>query len=217
MTKFRRSVCIAGIFLFIVFGFAELGAQNWVAVRWIADGDTIVLEDGRHVRYIGIDTPEVAHENRRAEPLGDAAKALDRELVMEGRIRLETDREKKDRYGRILAYVYREDGLFVNAELLRRGLAHVLYLFPNTAKEDELLDTQREAMAQGRGIWRRIMEEERPVHAYLGNRRSKRFHVHDCPRGNRMSAKNRIWLENQWAAFWEGYAPARGCIVFPPE
>jgi len=217
MTKFRRSVCIAGIFLFIVFGFAELGAQNWVAVRWIADGDTIVLEDGRHVRYIGIDTPEVAHENLRAEPLGDAAKALDRELVMEGRIRLETDREKKDRYGRILAYVYREDGLFVNAELLRRGLAHVLYLFPNTAKEDELLDTQREAMAQGRGIWRRIMEEERPVHAYLGNRRSKRFHVHDCPRGNRMSAKNRIWLENQWAAFWEGYAPARGCIVFPPE
>jgi micrococcal nuclease len=218
MTKFRKTCWLAGIFLFVVFvAWSETIAQNWVTVRWVADGDTIVLKDGRHVRYLGIDTPEVAHESRGAEPMGEEAKALNRELVMGRRIRLETDREKKDRYGRLLAYVYREDGLFVNAELLRCGLAHFLYDFPNHAKAGELLAVQRETMGQGRGIWRQIRKNEQPVHAYLGNRRSKRFHVHDCPRGNRMSAKNRIWLKNQWAAFWEGYAPARGCIVFPPE
>ncbi|WP_319525388.1 thermonuclease family protein [uncultured Desulfosarcina sp.] len=217
MTEFRKKCWLAGIFLFFVFGWGQLCAQDWVAVRWVADGDTIVLADGRHVRYIGIDTPEVAHENRRAEPFGEAAKAFNRELVMGKRIRLETDREKMDRYGRLLAYVYREDGLFVNTELLRRGLAYVLYHFPNHAKVGELLAVQREAMGQGRGIWQRVSKDERPDHAYLGNRRSKRFHVYDCPQGNRMSANNRIRFENQWAAFWEGYAPAKGCIVFPPE
>ncbi|BBO73566.1 nuclease [Desulfosarcina widdelii] len=218
MTKFRKTCWLAGIFLFVVFiVWNEPRAQSWVAVRWVADGDTIILKDGRHVRYIGIDTPEVAHENCLAEPMGEAAKAFNRELVIGSRMRLETDREEKDRYGRVLAYVYREDGLFVNAELLRNGFAHVLYRFPNTARTDELLDAQRESMEQGRGIWRRINKNEHPLHAYLGNRRSKRFHVYDCPQGNRMSAKNRIWLKNQWTAFWEGYAPAKGCIVFPPE
>jgi micrococcal nuclease len=216
--KYAKRGWLAGIFLVVVFiAWSETSAQNWVAVRWVADGDTIVLKDGRRVRYIGIDTPEVAHEDRPAEPMGEAAKSFNRKLVWERRIRLEMDRDRKDRYGRILAYVVREDGLFVNAELLRRGFAHVLYRFPNTARAGELLAVQREAMAQGRGIWRRIRKDERPVHAYLGNRRSKRFHVYDCPRGNRMSAENRIWLKNQWAAFWEGYAPAKGCIVFPPE
>lgn len=218
MMKYAKRCLLTGIFLFVVFvAWNETSAQDWVTVRWVADGDTIVLNDGRHVRYIGIDTPEVAHENHRAEPMGGAAKALNSELVLGRRIRLVTDREKKDRYGRVLAYVYREDGLFVNAELLRRGFAHFLYRFPNTLLAGELLADQREAMVQGRGIWRQIRKDERPDHAYLGNRRSKRFHVHDCPRGNRMSAKNRIRLKNQWAAFWEGYAPARGCIVFPPE
>ena len=217
MTKFRKTCWLAGIFLFFVFGWGQLCAQDWVAVRWVADGDTVILKDGRRVRYIGIDTPEVAHEDHRAEPMGEAAKSFNRKLVWGWRIRLELDRDTKDRYGRILAYVVREDGLFVNAELLRRGFAHVLYRFPNTAREGELLAIQREAMEQGRGVWRRIRKDERPEHAYLGNRRSKRFHVHDCPQGNRMSVKNRIRLKNQWAAFWEGYAPAKGCIVFPPE
>jgi micrococcal nuclease len=216
--KYAKRCLLTGIFLFVVFAaWSETSAQNWVAVRWVADGDTIILKNGRRVRYIGIDTPEVAHENRRAEPMGQAAKAFNSELVSGRRIRLEKDREEKDRYGRILAYVYREDGLFVNAKLLRNGFAHVLYRFPNSARAGELLDVQREAMKQGRGIWRRINKNEHPVHAYLGNRRSKRFHVYDCLQGNRMSAKNRVWLKNQWAAFWEGYAPAKGCIVFPTE
>ena len=121
--KYAKRCLLTGIFLFVVFAaWSETSAQNWVAVRWVADGDTIILKDGRRVRYIGIDTPEVAHENRRAEPMGQAAKAFNSELVSGRRIRLEKDREEKDRYGRILAYVYREDGLFVNCRIVAQRI-----------------------------------------------------------------------------------------------
>ena len=209
--------CCLALLLSVLVWRAEADAASWAIVRWVADGDTVVLADGRHVRYIGIDTPEIDHENQRAEPMGREARSVNRQLVENRRIRLEYDRERKDRYGRVLAYVYRSDGLFVNAELLRRGCGHVLYHFPNTARADELLEAQRYAMEKGRGIWKRVEKTERPAHAYVGNRRSRRFHAHGCPNGARMSPRNRVRLPNQWEAFWRGYAPARECIVFPPE
>ncbi len=190
-------------------------AGDWVAVDWVADGDTIILQDGRHVRYIGIDTPEIDHENHRAAPMGYEARSFNRQLVLGQRLRLVYDREKKDRYGRTLAYVYRSDGLFVNAELLKQGYAHVLFRKPNTSQERSLLSAQRAAMQAGRGLWRLVEKDEAPLQAFRGNRRSKRYHSHDCPMGKTISDKNRVWLKNQWEAFWSGYAPARECITFP--
>lgn len=191
--------------------------DGWVEVRWVVDGDTIVLRDGRHVRYIGIDTPETEHRDQAAEPMGDQAWSVNRHLVDGWRLRLVYDREKKDRYGRTLAFVYREDGLFVNAELLKRGCAFLLYRFPNTSKTDMLLSAQREAMGQGRGIWAWVDKAHKPSRGYSGNRRSRRFHAHECAMGQKISKKNRVSFENQWAAFWAGYAPARECIAFPRE
>ena len=196
--------------------FAAGNLQSWAMAKWIADGDTIILHDGRHVRYIGIDSPEIDHKNHRAEPMGNAARSMNRRLVDGWKLRLAYDREKKDRYGRTLAYVYRSDGLFVNAELLKQGFAHVLYRFPNISKEKILLSAQRIAMENGRGIWRHVDKDHKQPHAYLGNRRSRRFHAHDCLMGQRISEKNQISLKNQWTGFWSGYAPARECIDFPP-
>lgn len=190
--------------------------QTWVMVKWVADGDTIILQDGRHVRYIGIDTPEIDHKNHRAEPMGEEARSMNHKLVDGWQLRLGYDHEKKDRYGRTLAYVYRSDGLFVNAEILKRGYAHVLYRFPNISKEAILLSAQRAAMARGIGIWQNVKKDHRQSHVYPGNRRSMRFHAHDCPMAKRISEKNRICLKNQWAGFWSGYAPARECLDFPP-
>ena len=190
-------------------------ADGWVRARWVADGDTIVLQDGRHVRYIGIDTPEIDHKNHRAAPMGAAALSMNRQLVEGWRLRIFHDRELKDRYGRTLAYVYRSDGLFVNAELLKHGFAYALYRFPNTSKAIILLAAQREAMEKRLGIWRLVDKTETPPHAYLGNRRSRRFHAHDCPMGKKTAEKNRVWLNNQWTAFMAGYAPAKECIEFP--
>jgi micrococcal nuclease len=168
------------------------------------------------VRYIGIDSPEIDHNNHRAEPMGYEAHLMNQKLVDGWQLRLGYDQEKTDRYGRTLAYVYRSDGLFVNAELLKQGYAHVLYRFPNISKEKILLSAQCEAMASGIGIWQGVKNDHKPPLAYVGNRRSRRFHAHDCPMGKKISEKNRILLKNQWYGFWSGYAPAKECIEFPP-
>lgn len=215
-TIITRTGIRAAVLLILAVAAVCVHAQSWVRVRWVADGDTVILQDNRHVRYIGIDTPEIAHPDQPAQPMSDEARAANRRLVAGWRLRLVYDREKKDRYGRTLAYVYRSDGLFVNAELVRRGLAHVLYRFPNTAHAAELLSLQRQAMKARKGIWRLVKKNVSPPCPYVGNRRSMRFHTPDCPLGKEIAPRNRIRLKNQWTAFWQGYAPAKGCVAFPP-
>ena len=123
----------------------------------VVDGDTIrVVEDGREeaVRYIGVDTPESVKPGSPVECFGKAASRANRDLVAGERVRLVEDVEARDRYGRLLAYVYRaRDGLFVNAELVRRGFATPATFPPNVAHEDEFADLARRARRDQRGLW----------------------------------------------------------------
>jgi micrococcal nuclease len=123
----------------------------------IVDGDTIhVMAGGRRVkvRYIGVDTPETHRPGTPVQCYGRAASAFNARLVSGRRVELRTDAETRDRYGRLLAYVYRRpDGLFVNAELVRRGYATTLTIPPNVSHAAELLRLQREARSAGRGLW----------------------------------------------------------------
>jgi|LSQX01.1.fsa_nt_gb micrococcal nuclease len=114
----------------------------------VVDGDTIVIEGGERVRYIGMDTPEL----EGAEPGAEAATEANRELVEGREVRIVLDVEHRDQYGRLLAYVY-ADGVFVNAELLRRGLAQIVTYPPNVRHEAQLRSLQREARQAGRGLW----------------------------------------------------------------
>lgn len=202
---------------FVLVSVSAAGESVWVTVRWVADGDTVQLQDGRSVRYIGVDTPERGRDRQTAERLADEARSVNRRLVEGWPLRLEFDRERRDRYHRVLAYVYRQDGLFINAELVRQGVAHVLHRAPNTKMARILIAVQREAMAEKRGIWQFIDKDEKPPHPLRGNLNSKRFHSHACAMGKRIAVQNRIDFTNPWTAFWEGYAPARECINFPPE
>lgn len=121
------------------------------AVTRHTDGDTVRV-DGVKVRLIGIDTPEV-----KTGPAcyGRAAAARTATLLPLGtKVRLVYDVERQDRYGRTLAYLYRQsDGLFVNAELLRGGFASVLTVPPNVAHASSFLTLQRQARADSRGLW----------------------------------------------------------------
>ncbi|MBW2406005.1 MAG: thermonuclease family protein [Deltaproteobacteria bacterium] len=83
-------------------------------MKWVHDGDTIVLTDGRYVRYIGINAPEIAHDNHKAEAFGYEAKNYNKSLVRSKTVRLEFDKEKYDRHGRLLAYVFLLNGTFIN-------------------------------------------------------------------------------------------------------
>jgi micrococcal nuclease len=121
----------------------------------VVDGDTIEVSiDGatEDVRYIGVDTPESVTPGEPVECFGRRASALNQRLVSGRELRLRFDRERRDRYGRLLAYVY-ADGRFVNAELVRRGFARTLTIPPNDAHAPLLARLEREAGRAGRGLW----------------------------------------------------------------
>jgi micrococcal nuclease len=131
------------------------GARGGVAVvQRVVDGDTIVLRGGERVRYIGVDTPESVKPGTPVQCWAKAASRMNEGLVEGERVRLRFDSERRDRYGRTLAYVYRAgDGLFVNAELVRRGAARVLTIPPNVAHAPLFRRLAAHARAAGRGLW----------------------------------------------------------------
>ena len=102
------------------------GAEKRGQVRWVADGDTIVLTDGERVRYAGINAPEVAHDGEPGELFADEARAFNQQLVLGLWLNLELAENSRDHYGRLLAYVFLEDGTFVNGELVQKGYAHLI-------------------------------------------------------------------------------------------
>jgi len=187
-------------------GFSAYRLQR---VKTVNDGDTITLTDGRLVRYIGVDTPEINYEKRRAEPFAYQARAFSRELMKAGEVRLEFDRQAKDRHGRLLAYVFLKDGTFVNAALLQQGYGFCMSTGRNKKYRAKLLDSQREAMSAQRGIWRNWQEMGED---YIGNQRSMRLHLKTCPSAAGISIANRVYFKSSWKALWQGYAPARGCM-----
>jgi len=118
----------------------------------VVDGDTIVLDGGERVRYIGIDTPETKHPSKPVQWMGREASAANRRLVEGRRVRLEYDVERKDRYGRTLAYVW-VGHVMVNERLVRAGYAKVSTYPPNVKHTDRFLRAQRKAKEAGRGLW----------------------------------------------------------------
>jgi len=128
------------------------GKGNLVFVKHVIDGDTILLADNDRVRYIGIDTPETKHPRKPVQWMGKEASAFNRKLVEHKWISLEFDVEKRDKYGRLLAYVYVDD-IFVNAELVKEGYAQVYTFPPNVKYTDLFLALQKEARENQRGLW----------------------------------------------------------------
>lgn len=120
----------------------------------VIDGDTIALADGRHVRVIGINTPELPHGRRPEEPGARAAQRFAREFLGDGRLTLLTGAEPADRYGRTLAYVYRADGASLAEALAGAGLGMLIAIPPNLAEVDCLARAEAAARAAGRGLWR---------------------------------------------------------------
>lgn len=128
-------------------------------VTRVVDGDTVkvTLPGGATdtVRYIGMDTPETKKPGTPVQCFGRAASAANERLVDGRAVRLVFDAERRDRYGRLLAYVYRAaDGAFVNAELVRRGYARPLTIPPNVRHAGAFARLARQAQGAGRGLWR---------------------------------------------------------------
>lgn len=145
--KVRLIIALALVLALLVTGCSRV-SENAVFVTRVIDGDTVEIEGGYHVRYIGVDTPE------RDELYYGEALEVNRRLVEGKKVRLEKDVEDRDKYGRLLRYVW-VDNTMVNAELVRLGYAYSCPYPPNLKYQAYFLQLEKEARRQRRGLWNR--------------------------------------------------------------
>ena len=125
---------------------------NTVLVTRVIDGDTIEIEGGQKVRYIGIDTPETVDPRKPVQCFGVEASNKNKELVSGKRVRLEKDVSETDKYGRLLRYIYICD-TFVNLELVKQGFAYSSTYPPDVKYQSQFATAQKEAQEENRGLW----------------------------------------------------------------
>jgi micrococcal nuclease len=129
-----------------------------VKVAKIIDGDTIILDNGKHLRYLGIDTPEthLMQEGNwvyAPQPFGKEAAEFNRGLVEGKTIKVEFDTQKNDKYSRLLGYCYLPDGQIVNAKMLEEGYATLFIKAPNIKHTDIFLAAQNKARESKKNLW----------------------------------------------------------------
>ena len=143
------------------------GSAGTAVVVEVTDGDTIRVDHAgteERVRLIGIDTPETHGQGGLRECFGNEASRRTAELLPKGTtVRLVRDVEARDRYGRLLAYVYRDDGVFVNLRLAEEGFAAPLTIPPNIAHRDAFAAASAAAREANRGLWGRCGGPDTPL------------------------------------------------------
>ncbi|WP_237232669.1 thermonuclease family protein [Rothia nasisuis] len=151
---FARTV---GMVLLASLALTSCGGGDTATVKRVIDGDTIEVEyQGKDatVRLLNIDTPETKHPNQVVECLGPEASQFLTDMLPEGTpVTLEFDQEKTDKYDRLLAGVFTEDGTFVNEAIAREGLGNAIKIAPNEKFYPQILKAQEEAEAQNRGLF----------------------------------------------------------------
>ena len=139
--------------------------SNYMQVKRVVDGDTFWVYDGStkglKVRLIGVDTPETVHPRKAVEHYGVEASEYVKSLLEGSRVMLEYDVSRFDRYDRTLAYVYLENGTFLNAELLKKGYARIMTIPPNVKHANYFLKLERKARIKKRGLWKRELTMEK--------------------------------------------------------
>jgi len=123
-----------------------------IKVTKVIDGDTIEIEGGQRIRYIGIDTPETVDPRKPVQCFGKEASDQNKKLVEGKEVKLEKDVSETDKYGRLLRYVYVGD-IFVNDYLVRQGYAHASSYPPDIKYQDQFTKAQNEASANSKGLW----------------------------------------------------------------
>lgn len=135
------------------------GQGNIVKIVKVIDGDTVDINLNGHterVRLIGVNTPETKHPTKPIECYGPEASAFMMTLLPKGtRVRIERDVEARDRYGRMLLYLYLDsDNLFINLDLVVRGYAKPMSIEPNTSHRNDFVRAASQAEVANVGLWK---------------------------------------------------------------
>lgn len=159
--RFRKKSFSFGLILFVLGFMLGWNSKPMVVissyvgdykVSRVIDGDTIELADGIKVRYIGIDTPETVDPRKPVQCFGLEASRKNKELVEGKTVRLEKDISDRDKFGRLLRYVWLDEAL-INLELVKLGFAYSSTFPPDIKYQKEFLAAQREAKETGLGLW----------------------------------------------------------------
>jgi len=145
------------ILLLLCFPTTLIG-QQWRECVRVIDGDTIVFNGNENVRLIGVDTPETKDPRKPIQFFGQEAYGFTKLLVEGKKVRLEYDQDRKDKYGRTLAYVFLEDGTFLNAEIILKGYGFAYTEFPFRYLEEFRLH-EKQASTNGVGLWAKKANE----------------------------------------------------------
>lgn len=199
-------------------------------VTSVSDGDTVHVQlDGKDekVRFIGVNCPEIAHPELGIEkqPYGKEAAAYTRERLSGKTVYLEFDVQERDKYGRLLAYVWLEwpssgseqevRAKMYNARLLLDGYAQVMTVPPNVKYADLFVKLQREVREQGKGLWGAAPAvptgQTGGKAEYIGNSNSKKFHLPDCRWAQEIAPQNRVEFRSREEAVKAGYVPCKVC------
>ncbi len=146
-------LCLFLLFLLIPF---TLNAQDYHLCSRVVDGDTIIVNiDGKkeRIRLIGVDTPETKHPSKPVQYFGKEATAFTKSMIESKKVMLGYDYQLRDKYDRLLAYVYLEDGTFLNAEIIKQGYGFAYTKF-NFKYLEEFRQYEKDARENKRGLWK---------------------------------------------------------------
>ncbi|NIR28133.1 MAG: thermonuclease family protein [Gammaproteobacteria bacterium] len=172
---------------------ATQGVDEHARVIYVYDGDTVRLADGRDIRLIGLDTPEMNHDTGRPEPFArDARRTLRRLLEASGPVGLRHGAERRDRYGRQLAHLYHR-GDNAGMRLLEQGLATLLVIPPNLAYLECYRAAERRARHARRGLW--SLPRYQPLTASALPRGARGYRVVSGPVTRIGRGRHSTWIE----------------------
>ena len=162
LIKLQQSLALTGLWLFSTHSFSALSdncttdrIDEYAIVKQVYDGDTIRLADGKKIRLIGINTPEMNYKTGNPEPFAQKAKAFLTREVLKQKIGLRFGSDKKDRHGRLLAHIFLKDKSNLQQALLKSGFAVYITIPPNLWQQDCYMNAEQEARKKNKGIWKR--------------------------------------------------------------
>jgi micrococcal nuclease len=195
--------------VFLIFPVSTLYAKDGESVvTKIIDGDTVMLENGDTVKYLGIIAPRLKKNEGGPEFFAREAARQNKSLVLMKKVRLEFEGIKKDDEGRLLAYVFVKK-TFVNGELVRMGCAKVAPHPARVKYHDLLTDYEKRASGKSIGLWQENKAKTDPY--YVGNKRTYIFHKPSCSLADKIPEKNRIVFRTRTDPISVGYVPCKIC------
>lgn len=196
-------------------------------VKYAVDGDTIWVDiDGKDekVRFVGVNTPEVAKDGKPAEFMADEAKDFTNSILKNKEIYLERDISDRDKYDRLLRYIWLEEPVAnpslsdiekntLNGILVKEGYAYANYYKPDIKYQEYLKELEKSAQENKKGIWSDGTEQKEEkidqTHLIKGNKNSKVYHLPEWDSYDTVKEKNAVYFETEKEAKDAGFRPAR--------